>query len=167
MAKRTRRKAPPQARPVLIFGNTPEALPLIIRDLEIYRRRHRRGDGTAVLLAIELCAVSHVAPPNWAAEAFFHALSDWLAYRAATLDAAFGVDRSGEHIEQSREREALRPAIMLRIAQLHQQGNKPIDAGMFALIGNEVGKSASYVSKVYYDRASAGWRKILRKLRVS
>src|SRR5262249_12611345 len=134
---------------------------------EIYRRRHRRGDGTAVLLAIELCAVSHVAPPNWAAEAFFHALSDWLAYRAATLDAAFGVDRSGEHIEQSREREALRTAIMLRIAQLHQQGNKPIDAGMFALIGNEVGKSASYVSKVYYDRASAGWRKILRKLRVS
>src|SRR5262249_23683144 len=95
MAKRTRRPAPSQARPVLIFGTSPEALPLIVRHLEVYRRRHRRGDGAALLMAIELCATCHVAPPNWAANAFFRAMSDWLSYRAATLDQAFHVQRSG------------------------------------------------------------------------
>jgi len=167
MAKRTRRKAPPQARPVLIFGNAPEALPLIAQQLESYRRRYERGDGEALLLALDVCAGCRLAPPKWAADAFFDAMSNWLAYRAATLDEAFRVRRSGKHIEQRREREALRPAIMLRVAQLHQQQDKPIDPKTFADVADEIGKSTSYVSKVYYEPASAGWRKLLQKWRVS
>jgi len=165
MAKRTRQKVPPQARPKFIFARQPGALPLVHRQLETFHQRYQRGDYVALLLALDLFFECFSAP-KWIADAFFDAMSDWFAYRAATLDEAFRVRRSGKHIVQRRERERLRPAIMLRVAQLHQQG-QPIDMGTFAQVAEEIGKSSGYVSRVYYERASAGWRKILQKLQVS
>jgi hypothetical protein len=167
VAKSKGQKAASQARPVLIFGNTPEARPLVARQLESYRRRFERGERVALLLALDVCAGCYLAPPKWAADAFFDAMSDWLAYRAATLDEAFGVRRTRKRIPQRREREALRPAIMLRIAQLQQQENAPIDAGTFARVADEIGKSVGYVSKVYYEASSVAWQKLLRKWQVS
>jgi hypothetical protein len=56
--------------------------------------------------------------------------------------------------------------ILLEITRLVQQG-APIDARTFARVGDEIGKkSASYVSAVYYEPASAGWRKLLRHFRI-
>jgi len=164
MGKRRRLSPEPQARPDLIFARQPEALPLVLRQLQDYHRRYQGGDRAALLLALDLFLECFNAP-KWIANGFFDAMSDWLAYRAATLDEAFGVQRTGEHIDQHREREALRPLIMLRLAELQQQENAPIDSGTFARVANEIGKSTSYVSGVYYERASSGWRK-LAKLRV-
>jgi hypothetical protein len=161
------KQAPPksQGRPRLVLGRSPEAVPLIHRQLEAYRRRYERGDGEALLRALDVCLSCFRGSPDWVADAFFRAMSDWLAYRAATLDEAFGVQRKGEHIAQRRQREELRPEIMLEIARLAQQG-KPMDDRTFARVGAQIGKSPSYVSALYYESASDAWRKLLRHFRI-
>jgi hypothetical protein len=141
-------------------------MPLVHRLLKNYQRRYERGDRTALLQALDLCLECFRGSPSWIADAVMDAIRRWLAYEVATLDEAFGVTRSGKHINSLREREALRPAIMLRVAQLQQQG-EPIGSDTFAKVGNEIGKSEPYVRAVYYDRASAGWRKVLRNLSIS
>jgi len=165
MGKRRRLSPRPQARPELIFARQPEALPLVHRQLQAYYRRYQRGDRAALLHALDLFLECFSAP-KWIADGYFDAMSDWRAYHVATLDEAFGVQRTGEHIDQRREREVLRPEIMLRLAELQQQETAPIDPGTFARVADEIGKSTSYVSGVYYERASAGWRKLLPYFRV-
>jgi hypothetical protein len=165
MGKNKQASSKPQARPVLVLGRSREAAPLIHRQLEVYRRRHQNGDGEALLLALDVCLSCFRGSPDWVADEFFRAMSDWRAYRAATLDEAFGVRRAHKHIAQRREREALRPAIMLRLAHLQQQ-NAPMDARTFARVGEEISKSASFVSSVYYQSESAAWRKLLHHFRI-
>jgi hypothetical protein len=93
-------------------------------------------------------------------------MSNWLSFRAATLDEAFGVRRSRKHIAVAREREALRPIIMLRIGELYWQG-MPLDQGTFAKVASEIGKSVSYVAGIYRDRASSGWRLLIKNVHVT
>ena len=164
MKKHKKKRTPSQARPVLIFGRSPEAKPLIDHQLEAYRRRYHRGDSAALLHALDLWLECFCGPPTWIADEYFNAISEWRA--GATLDEAFRVQHAkGEHVVQRRKREVLRPAIMLEIARLEQQG-APIDFRTFGRVGDEIGKSASYVSKVYYERKSASWRKVLSHLRI-
>jgi len=166
VAKRKRRRSPPQARVPFVFGRTPEAMPLVHRLLKSYQRRYERGDRTALLQALDLCLDCFHGSPNWVADATMDAIRRWLAYEAATLDEAFGVKRSGKHINSLREREALRPAIMMRVIQLHQQG-EAIGSDTFAKVGKEIGRSEPYVRAIYYEAASAAWQKVLRKMRIS
>jgi hypothetical protein len=168
VVKRKRERPPPQARPVVIFGRSREAVPLVRREIEALHQRYQRGDGEALLLALDLWLECYRGPPQWIANGFFDGMSRWLSYEAPTLDAALGVHRkrAGKHVEQLREREALRPRIVLRIAQLAQQG-QPIDGNLFSTVAVEVGRSTAYVSKLYYEKASAGWRKLLPKIKIS
>jgi hypothetical protein len=107
MAKNKRAQLKPQARLVLIFGRSPEARPLIDRQLEVYRRRYQRGDSAALLRALDLWLDCFRGPPAWIADEFFDAISKWLA--GATLDEAFRVQRvPDEHGKQRRERKDLR-----------------------------------------------------------
>jgi hypothetical protein len=154
----------PQLRPVLVFA--PDAAPLVHRRLEDLRRRFERGDGEALLLALDLYLASF-SVPKWMAAGFFDAMSKWLDYRAATLDQAFNVRRPiGKHLEPQRERERLRPLIMLEIARLQQRYRANINGRTFARVGDYIGKSGSYVRDVYYEDASEPWRKLLRHFRV-
>jgi hypothetical protein len=155
----------PQSRPVIVFARQPEALSLVHRALEDYRRRYERGDGEALLLAIDLYLESFTAP-KWMADGFFDAISRWLDCRAATLDKAFNVQQIGKHLDQQRERERLRPIIMLELVRLRQRNGAPMDMRTFARVGVDIGKSGSYVRNVYYEEASAPWRKLLRHFRV-
>jgi hypothetical protein len=54
---------------------------------------------------------------------------------------------------------------MMRLVHLQQQ-NKPMDDRTFARVGDEIGKSPSFVRAVYYEPASAGWRKLLHHYRL-
>jgi hypothetical protein len=166
MAKRGRHRPPPQTRPVLVLQASPSTLPLIARLLDSYCRRYRRGDKTALLLAIDTCAAYCIPLPPWAAEAIMCAIRDWLVYRVATLDEAFSVARRGKHVAAAREREALRPIIMLRIGQLYWLG-EPLDQGTFTTVAEEIGKSVSYVAAIYRERASSGWRKTIKSFHIS
>jgi hypothetical protein len=161
MKKHKKKQSVSQAPGVLIIGRSdkPSVRLLINRQLEAYRQRYQRGDGAALLRALDLWLDCFRGPRAWIADEFFDAISRWLA--GATLDEAFRVQRApGEHVDQRRERKALRPRIMLEIARLVQQG-APLDARTFGRVGEEIGKSASYVSAVYYEPESAGWRKLL------
>jgi hypothetical protein len=148
-------------RPVLVLGRSLEAVPFIHRQLEMYRRRFERGDRMALLLALDVWLSCCQGPPAWIADAFFHNMTEWLVYRATTLDEAFGApSRAGKHIDRRREREELRPRIMLEIARLIQQG-APTDRRTFGQVGEEINKGASYVEAMYYEPKSAGWKRLL------
>jgi hypothetical protein len=137
---------------------------------EFYRRRFEAGDREAGLLAL-LTFHDVFLSPAWLAEMVCRAIYDWLAYRAATLDAAFGVPKrpgakgKGKRARQRAERERLRPLIVLELVRLQQQENAPMDNRTFERVGNEINKSAAYVSRVYYEVASAGLRKLAPHLR--
>jgi hypothetical protein len=148
--------AKPPAAPRIIFGPTPEGVPLVHRLLEDYRRRYECGDGEAFLYACDVFFTTFQSP-KWMRDACFRIVSDWLSHRAATLDDAFGVKRSSKHIAQHREREALRPIIVLELIRLQQAENLSVDAA-FLRVGAQINKSSSYVRAVYYERASAGYR---------
>jgi hypothetical protein len=156
----------PQPRPAIVYARQPEARPLVRRALEDYRRRYERGDGEALLLAIDLYLETFKVP-KWMADGFFEAMTKWINHQAATLDEAFNVRRSvGKHLDRRRERERLRPWIMLEIARLQQRYRANIDGSSFAQVGDYIGKSGSYVRDVYYEDASLPWRNLLRHFRV-
>jgi hypothetical protein len=142
-------------------------MPYLNHYLEGCRRRYERGDHAALLSALDAWLSWCQGPPKWIVDGFYVAWSKWLRHEALTLDAAFGLRRS--HPEQHRkrhEREMLRPFIVLQVETFRRQG-LPLDVRLFELVGAEINKSAGFVSKVYYDEASAGWRAIAQRMSVT
>jgi hypothetical protein len=161
-------RQPPSARPILVLGRSREAMPLICRQLDFYRRRYAKGDHTALLRALDLWLSCCLGPPKWIADGFYAAWTKWLKYEAPTLDAAFDIQRRslGKHVNTQRERERLRSYIVHRVERLRQRG-MALDVRLFDEVGTEIDRSASFVSGVYYENASAGLRLILRKMKIS
>jgi hypothetical protein len=156
-------------RPML--GSNPKAAPLIHRLLEVYRRRYQNGDRVALLQALDICLRCYQNPPDWVANKLLYAMAEWFSYRAATLDEAFGVRRVSKHIAQRREREDLRPYIVAAVTQLVQppkrgKPRKPLNTGVFVRVAEEIKKSPSYVSTVYYGDESADLRKVFGGFRI-
>ena len=151
----------------LVLGRSAPAMPYLRCLLDLYRRRYQQGDREALLHALDAWLSCCQGPPTWIADGFSAGWTKWVQYEAPTLDAAFGVKWTpGRHLEKQREREKLRIPILLRAEHLRQQG-MPVDIRLFELVGAEIGQSGSFVSTVYYEKASERWRKILRKIRIS
>jgi hypothetical protein len=130
-----------------------------------YQKRFENGEDAALLHALDVWLDCFKGPPAWIANGFFDAISKF--HVGATLDEAFGVKRvSGKHVDQWRRREALRVPVMFEIAYLVQRG-APIDARTFARVGELVGRSPSDIARIYYEPASAAWRKLLRNWLIS
>jgi hypothetical protein len=164
MKKRKKKRLVSQAPGVIVPGRSPKTKPLSDRALEAYRRRYQRGDSAALLRALDLWLDCFRGPPAWIADEFFDAISRWLA--GATLDEAFRVQRvPGEHVDRRRQREDLRPRIILEVTRLAQQ-NAPMDDRTFGRVGDEIGQSAGYVRTVYYESESVGWKNLLRHFHV-
>jgi len=134
--------------------------------LDLCRRQYEQGDHKALLEALFVWLSTYQGPPAWIADAVCEKLLGWLEYGAPTLDAAFGVKRPrGKHLKALRERQDLRGPILIRIEDLRRQ-NMKVDVRLFELVGAEIGRSASFVSTVYYEDASVLWRKLFRKLKI-
>jgi hypothetical protein len=131
---------------------------------ETYRRRFEEGDGEALLLAVEMVA-RFFAPAYaaWVPDAFDARLQDFLFFRAASLDEAFGVKRERKHIDRQREIDQWRGPIIQRIAVLEQSGMLREEAfvavakTLSAMLGKTMSKD--WVEKsVFRDKASRPWR---------
>lgn len=158
---------PPSSKPPILVLPSPEAMPRLCLQLEFYRRRHEQGDRVAMLSALDLWLSWCCGPPKWIVTAFHTAWSRWLWYEAPTLDAAFGVHRPvSKQLKKRRERETLRSYIVFHVEALRQQG-MPLDVRLFNIVGVEINRSAGFVSKVYYDKASAGLRLIAQGMPVT
>ena len=106
-------------------------------------------------------------PPTWIADAFCAAWTKWVEYQVVSLDAAFGMRRRTEKRRKKlREWEVLRSPILVKVELLRRQG-MPVDIRLFEHVGDDIGRSGSFVSRVYYEQASRSWRKILRKIQFS
>ena len=152
--------------PTLMLGRSAEAMPALCGLLDLYRRRFEKGDYAALLDALFAWLSSCQGPPAWIADAFCEKLLDWFEHRAPTLDAAFGVKRPrGKHLKALRERQDLRGPILTRIEDLRRRGMR-VDIRLFDLVGEEIGKSGSFVADVYYEDASVLWQKVFRKLKI-
>jgi len=168
LVKRSRssRQSSSAELPTLMLSRSAEAGPANRALLDSCRRQYEQGDHKALLEALFVWLSTYQGPPAWIADAFCEKLLGWLEYRAPTLDAAFGVKRPrGKHLKALRERQDLRGPILIRIEDLRRQ-NMKVDVRLFELVGAEIGRSASFVSTVYYEDASVLWRKLFRKLKI-
>jgi len=149
-----------------MLSRSAEAGPANRALLDLCRRQYEQGDHKQLLEALFFWLSTYQGPPAWIADAVCEKLLGWLEYRAPTLDAAFGVKRPpGKHLKALRERQDLRGPILIRIEDLRRQ-NMKVDVRLFELVGAEIGRSASFVSTVYYEDASVLWRKLFRKLKI-
>jgi hypothetical protein len=145
-----RKPTDPPARGYVIHSRDPVATPLARLWLEWHRRRYQKGDHMALLDAHYLWLSTFCGPPAWLADGVVEALRKWFAHEAPTLDAAFGVRRTTKAQSKARrEREEVRFRVMVRIAQLAQGGS--IDGRLFAIVGDEIGRSEKTVSRIFYD----------------
>src|SRR5262245_59894575 len=165
-----RSRAPRQSSstelPTLMLSRSTAAGPANHALLNLCGRQYEQGNHRALLEALFVWLSTYQGPPAWIADAFCEKLLGWLEYRAPTLDAAFGVKRPrGKHLKALRERQVLRGPILIRIEDLRRQ-NMKVDVRLFGLVGAEIGRSASFVSTVYYEDASVLWRKLFRKLKI-
>jgi hypothetical protein len=168
LVKRSRssRQSSSTELPTLMFSRSEAAEPANRALLDLCRRQYEQGDHRKLLEALFVWLSTYRGPPAWIADAFCEKLLGWFEYRAPTLDAAFGVKRPhGKHLHALRERQALRGEILLRIENLRRQ-NVNVDVRLFELVGAEIGRSASFVSTVYYEDASVLWRKLFQKLKI-
>ena len=168
LVKRSRssRQSSSAELPTLMLSRSAEAGPANRALLDLCRRQYEQGDHKALLEALFVWLSTYQGPPAWIADAFCEKLLGWLECRAPTLDAAFGVKRPrGKHLKALRERQDLRGPILIRIEDLRRQ-NMKVDVRLFELVGAEIGRSASFVSTVYYEDASVLWRKLFRKLKI-
>src|SRR5262245_18397401 len=164
-----RSRAPRQSSstelPTLMLSRSTAAGPANHALLNLCGRQYEQGNHRALLEALFVWLSTYQGPPAWMADAFCEKLLDWLEYRAPTLDAAFGVKRPpGKHLHRLRERQDLRGTILMRIEAERRQGRR-VDIGLFARVGEAIGKSGSFVADVYYEDASVLWRKVFRKLK--
>jgi hypothetical protein len=147
------------------LGRSVAALPYLHLLVESCRRRYEQGDQMAMLDALFACLSSYRGPPTWIVDAFCAAWLKWTQYEVPTLDAAFGIaPRTKKQHKRLRDWEMLRSFILVKAELLRREGT-PVDIRMFESIGADIGRSGSFVSRVYYDEASTSWRKILRKIR--
>src|SRR5262249_35006551 len=135
------------------------------RELVKLHERYNHGDNRAVLEAIDILSAAF---PDWLRQAYFVAWGRYCRYEVDTLDQAFGVERpKGQHIEDARKREELRKPILFRVYYLHYCENKPLDAGTFAQVADELGVSTGLVTQIFGSAESDELREILRNLRIS
>jgi hypothetical protein len=150
----------------MVYGHDRTALPVIQHRLAQLRRRYKRGDLTTLLEALDICFRGSWHPPVWAMSGFVNALHRWRAHEVPTLDAAFGITRSGgKHSKSLREHEARRAYVVARVEQLRQRG-RLLDRALFSIVEEEIDQKAGYAKKLYYDAASTDLRNFLRKIRI-
>ena len=71
-------------------------------NLNRLRRAFEAGEGEALLQAVHYCInIARIAPPAWVADAWGPRFAAWSSYESATLDAAFGVERT--HLRAKRK----------------------------------------------------------------
>ncbi|HKA41241.1 MAG TPA: hypothetical protein VKF40_04540 [Burkholderiales bacterium] len=140
-------------------------MPHLHRFLGARQREYKQGDGEALLLALAVWLECCKGPPTWIADGFWAAWRKWDAYEVTTLDAAFDVQpRTEKQRKKLHEWNALRSRILAQIEQARRRGI-PVDIRLFERIGADIGRSGAFVSRVYYDEASAPWRELLRRIR--
>jgi hypothetical protein len=173
MAKRKRSRSSRQLRSyrrstaplTFTVGRSAAAIPDLRRYLDSCRRRYEQGDREALLEALDAWLECCKGPPAWIADGFYAGWTKWRRYEVRSLGAAFGVRQLTEKRRKKlHAEEALRSYIMLRIEQLRRR-NIAIGIDLFDQVGAEINKSGTFVSRVHYAEASAGWRKIARIVR--
>jgi hypothetical protein len=123
----------------------PEAVSEHVRSL------HLSGHPQALTDMIYWCLKLGWAIPKWAADAFIVAAEKVRRAEVGSWDGAFGRPYPGEHVGRVR-RHRKSTAIYLRVTELHERGNTPIDKEhMFNPVGKEFGLAATQCSKLYYE----------------
>lgn len=164
---RSPRQSPAFVQHSIVWGWSPEAEPALRRSLDALRKAFERGEHEALLTAIDLCARCDYKLPHWVRGGTLAALEKWFSYDVRTLGEAFGVPpHVSEHLNDHQKRNALRWHVIARVEQLKQR-NMPVDVRLFSVVDTEIGQGAGYASKLFYDKASRGLRKIIRNLKIS
>jgi hypothetical protein len=150
---------PPQLRTAMGWPVDPRWFAAADQALIQCHERYDAGDKSALLDAVEILSVFF---PPWAREAYGSAWAAYRQYAVATLDQAFGVERSGgKHLAKARTREMLRWQIMFRVYCLHRQG-APLDDATFTAVAGELNIGLSTVRRIFSEPESDELRELLR-----
>ena len=100
--------------------------------------------------------------PIWLSNAYSSSYVAWLKYQVKTLDQAFGVQRKGQRIPGRRERELLKPRVVIEVDKLHRQQGLPIDEALFELVGEALQIKPGMARDIYYT--DNGWREFIEAI---
>jgi hypothetical protein len=123
------------------------------------RKRFEAGEPGALLDAVDCCARTGTAMPEWLAEAYCAGYAAWQSYQVKTLDQAFSVERKGERMPDRRMREWLKPRVVMEVDKLRRQQNLPVDEALFGRVGKALSIQPGMARDIYYK--DNGWRKFL------
>jgi hypothetical protein len=133
--------------------------------VEQRRQQFDAGQDWVLLDAIDLCARTAQPLPMWIVDAFGKRYSDWLTYRAHTLDAAFKVERPrGKHRNTAALHEALRASVVRSVLLLHKPPETAIGLKLFDRAGKSLGIRGAQVRTIWYEPASQPVIKFFRAL---
>lgn len=114
------------------------------------RRRFEKGDKTALLDAVDLCARSGTVMPVWLAEAYCAGYVAWATYKVRSLDEAFDVVRKGRRLPDLQKSYALKAVVVIEVDNLRRE-NVPLDEGLFAAVGEKLNVPMGQVRALYYE----------------
>lgn len=88
-----------------------------------YQKQYEKGDKSALLEAIEHCAMCRLVMPDWVVSDYVFAFRSWSRLKVKTLDDAFGVAKpKGFRIEVAKEEMYTATAVYMEIIRLERQG---------------------------------------------
>jgi hypothetical protein len=139
---------------------------LTARLIEERHKQFEAGDAAALLDAVDLCARSGTAMPEWLANAFCERYLDWCMLRAKTLDDAFRVKRpKNMRVGDRARRERLKPRVVLAVLRLRRKENLPFGEELFERAGATLKPkiTGSLARDVFYDPENR-WRDLFRAM---
>lgn len=109
------------------------------------------GHKTSLFAALHICACHGLPMPDWVSNAYSKGFHDWVNYREASLDDAFGVSLpKNARLHKLKSMRIMRLAVPLKVKKLHDEG-RAIDKSLFDDVGKELGIGGSTVRDIYYQ----------------
>jgi hypothetical protein len=128
----------------------------------------RAGKKKAILIAMGVCTLFGLAPPDWLGRAFIEAVS--AGWRSRSWDEVFGPPVADKRAAAAlrkraatRQRHAqIQPRAVQRVRELKQSGRPPPIDECLRMVGKELAVSPSVISRLYYADMSVNIVSVLR-----
>lgn len=111
-------------------------------------------NGPALLKAVSIIALNGLVMPDWMAASYVARFLKVERLEVGSLDEAFGPlpFKRGKQLSALRQRRQLIPKIsQMLIAAMNADPSKPITKDLYAEIGEQLGKSATFVEDAYRE----------------
>jgi hypothetical protein len=124
--------------------------------LEQKQKDYDGGDNFALLEAVEICALSDIKLPEWAADGYIETFQKIKQLDIRSLDDAFNFHLpKGKHIDSHKSRKRLNLPVFVACLEANKDGlpltRKSRKESAFDLVGRQFNISAGLAEKIYQE----------------